>query len=108
MSQTSALLTARVHHFWRSEGANRCGFVVPYVKDGIKFGDLENIVDLSGQVQELQFSTLLAHSGKRGDEFADPGAVDVRNIAESPNPEFSRKSMYRGESLIWSALRYLD
>jgi hypothetical protein len=49
----------------------RGSFVVLYVEDGIKLGDLEQIVDLLGEVQQLQFAALIFGRGESAYEFAD-------------------------------------
>ena len=47
------------------------GFVVFHVEDGVELGDLEQIVDLLGEVQELQFATLVLGGGEGADQFTD-------------------------------------
>ena len=47
------------------------GFVVFYVEDGVKLGDLEQIVDLLGEVQQLQFAALILGRGESAYELAD-------------------------------------
>ena len=47
------------------------GFVVLYVEDGVKLRDLEQIVDLLGEVQQLQFAALILGGGEGAYEFAN-------------------------------------
>src|SRR5215469_11345234 len=58
------------------------GFVVFHVEDGIELGDLQQIVDLLGQVQQLEFATLVLGGGKGADQLADSGAVDIVHIGQ--------------------------
>ena len=46
-------------------------FVVFYVEDGVKLGDLEQIIDLLGEVQQLQFAALILGRGESAYQFAD-------------------------------------
>ena len=48
-----------------------CRFVVFHVEYGIELGDLEQIVDLLGQIQQLEFASLVAHCGKRANQFTN-------------------------------------
>ena len=49
----------------------RGSFVVFYVEDGVKLGDLEQIIDLLGEIQQLQFATLILGRGESAYQFAD-------------------------------------
>src|SRR4051812_14611687 len=44
-----------------TECSYRCSFVVHYLEDGIQLRNLQQVLYLLGQVQELQFATLLAN-----------------------------------------------
>src|ERR1700684_1864873 len=57
-------------------------FVVFDVEDGIELGDVEDVVNFLGEVEELEFASSVADGGEAGDEFADAGAVDVVDIGE--------------------------
>src|SRR4051812_24113357 len=39
-------------------------------------------MDFLGEIEQLQFAALTAHSGKRAYQFADAGAVNVCNVAQ--------------------------
>ncbi len=65
-----------------AERLNGCGFVFFYIEDGVQLGDLEQVVDLLGQIQQLEFAALVADGSERADQLADPGAVDIADIAE--------------------------
>src|SRR5579862_3652566 len=65
-----------------AEGCDGAGLVVLNVKDGVQLGDLQQIVDLLGQVQQLQLAALVADGGKRADQLTDAGAVDVADVAQ--------------------------
>ena len=58
---------------WRllCERLDRVCFVVLDVEDGVEFGDLEQVVNLFGQIQELQFAAAVADGGESADQFAD-------------------------------------
>src|ERR1035437_1980468 len=59
------------------EGADGRGFVVPDVEDGVELGDLEQVVDLLGEVEQLEFAARIPDRGEGADQFADAGAIDV-------------------------------
>src|SRR6185369_4378346 len=59
------------------EGLDGRCFVVSYVEDGVKLGDLEQVVNLFGEVQELQFAALVPDRGIGANEFANAGAIDI-------------------------------
>src|SRR5579864_1265826 len=64
------------------ERLNGRGFVVLHVEHRVELGDLKEIVDLLGEVQELQFAALVLGSGERADQFADAGAVDIVHVGQ--------------------------
>src|SRR5438270_10582060 len=39
-------------------------------------------MNLLGQIQQLEFATLVAHGGEGADQFADAGAVNVVHLTE--------------------------
>src|ERR1700688_1513790 len=51
-------------------------------KDSEQFGELQQIVDFLCQVQELQASAAILHTGIRADELTDTRAVDVIDIGQ--------------------------
>ena len=53
------------------ESFDCCGFVVLHIEDGIQLGDLQQVVDFFGQVEQLQFATLIAHGGEGAHQLAD-------------------------------------
>src|SRR6516164_3822849 len=53
------------------ERLDRGGFVVLHVEDRVKLGDLEQVVDLLGEVEQLQFATLILGGREGADQFAD-------------------------------------
>src|ERR1700760_4061109 len=57
-------------------------FVVLNIKDGVKLGDLEQVMNLLGEVQQLQFAALVADCGVGADQLTDARAVDVVDVAE--------------------------
>src|SRR5271165_5681254 len=59
-----------------------CGFVVFHVEDGVELGDLQQIVDFFGQVEEFEFAALILGGGESADQFADARAVDVIDLAQ--------------------------
>ena len=52
-------------------------FVVFDVEDGVELGDVEDVVNFLGEVEELEFSAGIADGGEAADEFSDAGAVEV-------------------------------
>ena len=54
-----------------SEGLYCPRFIVLDVEDGVQLSDLQQVVHFFGQVQQLQFATLLAHGGEGAYQFAD-------------------------------------
>ena len=57
------------------ESRNRRRFVVLDVEDGVELGDLEQVVNLLGQVQQLQFASAFF--------------TEVKALTISPIPELS-------------------
>ena len=47
------------------------GFVVFHVENGVELSDLEQIVDLLGEVQQFEFAALILGGGEGADQFAD-------------------------------------
>jgi hypothetical protein len=64
------------------EGFNRGLLVVFDVENRVQLGDLQQIVNFLGQVEQLQLATLVAYRGESANQFADPGAIDVVHIAQ--------------------------
>src|ERR1035438_1498077 len=64
------------------EGTDGGSFVVPDIEDGVELGDLEEVVDLLGEVEQLEFAAGVPDRGKSTDQFADAGAIDVVNVSE--------------------------
>src|SRR5882724_13095167 len=61
---------------------NCCRFVVLDIEDGIELGDLQQVVDLLGQVEQFEFAVFAPHCGKRAHQFPDAGAVNVGDVAQ--------------------------
>jgi len=59
------------------EGADGGEFVVFDVEDGVELGDVEDVLNLLGEVKEFEFTPSIADCGEAADQFADAGAVDV-------------------------------
>ena len=53
------------------ERLDRGGFVVLHVEHGVQLGDLQQVVNFLGQVEQLEFTALILHCGKGADQFAD-------------------------------------
>src|SRR5262249_40580543 len=60
-------------------------FVVFHVENGVELGDLEQIVDLFGEVEEFQLAALVLGRGESTDELADAGAIDVVHFGQVEN-----------------------
>jgi hypothetical protein len=54
-----------------SEGSHCAGFVVLDVENRVQLGDLQQVVDLLGEIEELKIPALVADGGKCADQFAD-------------------------------------
>ena len=67
------------------EGLDGGSFVVFHVEDGVQLGDLKQIVDFLGEVQEFEFAALILGSGEGADQFADAGAIDIVNVLKVQN-----------------------
>src|SRR5208282_2598211 len=59
----------------------RC-FVVLHIEDGVELGDLQQVVNFLGEVEQLEFAALVLGSGEGADQLADTGAVDIVHVAE--------------------------
>ena len=59
------------------EGLYGGEFVVLDVEDGVELGDVEDVLDFLGEVEEFEFAAGVADGGEAADEFSDAGAVDV-------------------------------
>jgi hypothetical protein len=63
-------------------------FVVFDIEDGVELCDMEDVVDLLGEVQQFELASCVADSGKAADEFSHTGAVEVVNIRKVQNDLF--------------------
>jgi len=57
-------------------------FVFFYVEDGVELGDLEDIGNFLGEVEEFEFAAGVAHRGEAADQLANAGGVDVIHLGE--------------------------
>ena len=57
-------------------------FVVFDVEYGVELSDVEDVMDLLGEVEQFEFAAGVAHGGEAADKFTDPGAVDVVDVGE--------------------------
>src|SRR6478609_6635189 len=65
-----------------AERLDCAGFVVFHVEDGVQLGDLQQVVNFFGQVEQLEFAALVAHGGESADQFADARAIDIVHVSE--------------------------
>jgi hypothetical protein len=49
----------------------RSGLVVSHIEDGVELGDLQQVVNFLGQVQQFEFAALVAHGGKGADQLTN-------------------------------------
>src|SRR5437879_6332979 len=63
-------------------------FVVLNIEDGVELRDLQKVVDLLGQVQQLELAALFLGSGEGTDKFADTRAVDIVYVAQVQQDSF--------------------
>ncbi len=54
------------------EGRDGAGLVVVDVENGVELGQLEQVMDLLGEFQQLERSSLILRRGKCAHEFAQP------------------------------------
>ena len=59
------------------EGSHGGEFVVFDVEDGVELGDVEDVVNFLGEVEELEFASGVADGSEAADELSDAGAVDI-------------------------------
>src|ERR1022692_4271253 len=59
----------------------RC-FVFLDIEDGVKLGDLQQVVNFLSEVEELEFAALVLGRGESADQLADTRAVDIVYVAE--------------------------
>jgi len=65
-----------------SKGSYGTCFVVLDVEYRVELRDLQQVVDFLRQVEQLEVSTLVAHSGEGADQLADARAVDISHVAQ--------------------------
>src|SRR5580658_8558957 len=65
------------------EGSYGGEFVVFDVEDGVELGDVEDVLDFLGEVEEFEFAAGVADGGGAADELSDAGAVDVVDAFEA-------------------------
>jgi len=75
---TGATIPAQLARPWPSrqdrlagEGPDGDRLVVFHVEDGVQLRNLEQVVDLLGEIQELQFPALPLHGSERADQLTD-------------------------------------
>lgn len=64
------------------ERFDRSRLVVFHVKDGVELGDLHDVMDLAGEVEQLHIALMLADGGEGADKGAEAGAVDVGDVVK--------------------------
>jgi hypothetical protein len=64
------------------EGSYRGEFVVFDVEDGVELGDMEDVVDFLGEVEELELAAGVTDGGEAADQFSNPGTIDVVDADE--------------------------
>jgi hypothetical protein len=67
----AAQVTAHVLRKLLGERFHGYCLVVFHIEDGVELGDLEQIVDLLGEVEQLKFAALVLGGGECADQFAD-------------------------------------
>ena len=65
LAATSSASALRVESLYA-----RC-FVFLHIEDGVELRDLQQVVHFLGEVEQLEFATLVLGSGEGADEFAD-------------------------------------
>ncbi len=65
-----------------SKGSHCTRLVVLDVENRVELGDLQQVVNLLGEIEQLKVSALVAHGGKRADQLADTRAVDISHVTQ--------------------------
>src|SRR6185312_9027903 len=65
--------------FVRGEGR---WFVVENIEDGVELGDLQEVFDLLGQLQQLERTAGVLDGRQSADKLANTGAVDVIDVRQ--------------------------
>src|ERR1019366_3266011 len=65
-----------------AECSYRPSLVVHYVEHHAQLRNLQQVVNLLGEVRQLQLAALVPHRGKGADQLADARAVDVVDVAQ--------------------------
>jgi hypothetical protein len=69
----------------RRKTPDRLVLRVERLEHGQQFRDRQQIGDAFGQVEQLEAAALPADGGIRPNDFAEPGAVDVRDVRQIQN-----------------------
>ena len=64
------------------EGFYGVELVVLYVENGVELGDVQDVVNLLGEIEEFELAPGVADGGKAADQFADAGGIDVIDVSE--------------------------
>ena len=65
-----------------SEAANRRSLIVEHFEHGVKFGDLQQVLDPLAQTKQFQLAAVIGYGRETGNHFSDPRAVDVGNLTQ--------------------------
>ena len=57
-------------------------FVFFDVEDGVELGDIEEVVNFLGEVEEFEVAAGVADGGVAADQFSDAGGVDVIDVGQ--------------------------
>src|SRR5665213_2010204 len=63
-------------------GGDGFRFIVENVEDGVELGDLQQVLDLLGQLQQLEGAAGVLDRRQGADQLADAGAVDVIDVRQ--------------------------
>src|SRR6185312_382168 len=64
------------------EGLYRRRLIILHVKNGVKLRDLQQVMNFLGQLEQLQFATLVFRCGICADQFTNARAVNVIHVAK--------------------------
>src|ERR1035437_3488255 len=67
------------------ERLDRGSFAVFHVEHGVELGNLKQIIDFLGEVQELEFAALILGRGEGADQFTDARTVDIVDVLQVQN-----------------------
>jgi hypothetical protein len=79
---TGAQTANELQHQPLSEAANRRSLIVEHFEHGVKFGDLQQVLDPLAQTKQFQLAAVIGYGRETGNHFSNPRAIDVGNLTQ--------------------------